>query len=197
MREDRQEAIAAAAYTLLERQGFQATTMQAIAREARASMETFYRWYGDRTGLFRALISRNSDEVARALDGLGAVPPAERLARTGEALLTMLLGDRAVALNRAAAADASGTLGEALAAGGREALLPRLQAVMQAALDAGQFTGTDAAALTDLWLTLLIGDLQIRRITHAMPGLTAEAIAARSAWAIATLSSLYAPHPRA
>ncbi len=49
MREDRQDAIAAAAYRLLEQHGFAATTMQAIAREARASMETFYRWYGDKT----------------------------------------------------------------------------------------------------------------------------------------------------
>lgn len=197
MREDREEAIATAAYHLLEQQGFAGTTMQAIAREARASMETFYRWYGDRTGLFRALIARNTTEVASVLDGLSdaGLSPADQLDRVGTTLLTMLLGERAVALNRAAAADPTGALGAALALGGREALLPRLETMMQRALDAGHFLApdADARALTDLWLTLLIGDLQIRRVTGALPPQPPEAIARRSATALVMLSRLYAP----
>lgn len=191
MKETREEAIAAAAYGLLEQHGFAGTTMQAIARQARASMETFYRWYGDKTGLFRALIARNTAEVAAVLDGLeqGQGHPEQ----VGTALLTMLLGDRAVALNRAAAADPGGTLGAALAAGGREALLPRLQAMMQRERDAGRLVAPDAACLTELWLTLLIGDLQIRRVTGALPPLPPEAIAARSTAALVTLRHLYAP----
>ena len=193
MREDRQDAIAAAAYRLLEQHGFAATTMQAIAREARASMETFYRWYGDKTGLFRALIARNTDEVAAALDGL---PDAgiDRLHRTGAALLTMLLGDRAVALNRAAAADASGTLGAVLAEGGRNALLPRLQAVVQQAQATGALAAhADTVTLTEHWLAFLIGDLQIRRVTGALPPLPPDTIAARAETAAALLVRLYAP----
>lgn len=193
MREDRQDAIAAAAYRLLEQHGFAATTMQAIAREAHASMETFYRWYGDKTGLFRALIARNTDEVAATLDALDSAG-LDRLHRTGTALLTMLLGDRAVALNRAAAADATGALGAVLAEGGRNALLPRLQATIQHAQTTGALTQDgDALAVTEHWLALLIGDLQIRRVTGALPPLAPEAIARRAETAAALLARLYAP----
>lgn len=193
MREDREDAIVAAAYSLLEQQGFSCTTMQAIARQARASMETLYRWYGDKTGLFRALIARNTAEVAAVLDKSRAAQDVNALERAGTVLLTMLLGDRAVALNRAAAADAGGTLGTALAQGGRDALWPRLTALVQSELDAGRLVAPDSERLTDLWLTLLIGDLQIRRVTGAMPPLPPETIARRSAEARTTLSRLYAP----
>jgi len=191
MRADREEAIATAAYHLLEQQGFSRTTMQAVARQAHASMETLYRWYGDKTGLFRALITRNTEEVAATLDAhKGTGLPA--LAALGPALLTMLLGPRAVALNRAAAADPSGSLGAALAAGGREALMPRLSATIQQALNDGTLAGDTAEALTNLWLSLLIGDLQIRRVTGALPPLSAPEIAQRAARALQNLTRLHA-----
>ena len=190
MRADREEAIATAAYHLLEQQGFSGTTMQAIARQAHASMETLYRWYGDKTGLFRALITRNTEEVAATLDANKATGlPA--LAAVGPALLTMLLGPRAVALNRAAATDPSGSLGAALAAGGREALMPRLSALTQQAISDGTLAGDTADALTGLWLSLLIGDLQIRRVTGALPPLSPPEIAGRATRALENLTRLY------
>jgi AcrR family transcriptional regulator len=198
MRGDREEAIVAAAYALLERQGFAGTTMQAIAREARASMETLYRWYGDKTGLFRALIARNTGEVAETLrEATGAaLPLPDLLDRVGTALLAMLLGPRAVALNRAAAADATGTLGQALAQGGRETLLPQIRRMIETALTSGDLQGASAEALTETWLSLLIGDLQIRRATGALPPPPPEALASRAQAARLHLLRLYAP-PRA
>lgn len=194
MRNDREEAIATAAYRLLEHHGFAGTTMQAVAREAHASMETLYRWYGDKTGLFRALITRNTDQVAATLDRSLAQGQTglHRLADAGPALLTMLLGPRAVALNRAAASDATGSLGQTLAEGGRGALFPRLAAVMQHAVNDGALAGEPAGALTELWLTLLIGDLQIRRVTGALPPLAPEDIARRADRALGLLCRLYA-----
>lgn len=198
MRGDREEAIVAAAYALLERQGFAGTTMQAIAREARASMETLYRWYGDKTGLFCALIARNTAEVAETLREAteAALPLSDLLDRVGTALLAMLLGPRAVALNRAAAADATGTLGQALAQGGRETLLPQLCRMIDGARAAGHLQGAPAEALTDLWLSLLIGDLQIRRATGALPPPEPETLSKRAQAARDHLLRLYAP-PRA
>ena len=191
MRADREEAIATAAYGLLEQQGFAGTTMQAIARQARASMETLYRWYGDKTGLFRALITRNADEIAATLDANTATGlPA--LAQIGPPLLAMLLGPRAVALNRAAAADPTASLGAALATGGRDALFTRLVGLMQQALADGTLAGDSAEALTDLWLSLLIGDLQIRRVTGALQPLSPQAIAQRADRAMENLTRLHA-----
>ncbi|MEQ8740678.1 MAG: helix-turn-helix domain-containing protein, partial [Hoeflea sp.] len=55
----RQAQIEQAAYEVLEEKGYAATSMLAIAKRARASNETLYNWYGDKTGLFRALVVRN------------------------------------------------------------------------------------------------------------------------------------------
>jgi AcrR family transcriptional regulator len=193
MRLDREEAITAAAYRLLESRGFAGTTMQAIAREAQASMETLYRWYGDKTGLFRALIDRNTALVADALQAAAAerLSALTRLGRIGPVLLDMLLGPRAVALNRAAASDASGQLGLALASGGRDTLLPLLIDTMELARQEGSLCGAPADDLADLWLSLLIGDLQVRRVTGALAPLPAETLARRSEMALTRLLRLH------
>jgi AcrR family transcriptional regulator len=63
----RQEKIEEAAYAVLEAKGYAGTSMLAIARAARASNETLYNWYGDKTGLFKALVVRNAEEVRTLL----------------------------------------------------------------------------------------------------------------------------------
>ena len=80
-RDIREEEIEAAAYRLLEERGFAGTGMQAIAQAAHASNETLYRWYGDKTGLYRALITRNArlivEQIARHLGLLPGSTGAE------------------------------------------------------------------------------------------------------------------------
>lgn len=67
-RDARAREIEVAAYILLEEQAFARVSMQAIARAARASNQTLYRWYGDKIGLFRALIVRNAAQVREVLE---------------------------------------------------------------------------------------------------------------------------------
>ncbi len=158
----RRAAIEAAALTVLEARGYAETSMLAVARAAKASNETLYNWYGDKLGLFRALVARNAGQVAEVIEG----PLEAALGR----LLTMLTSREAVVLNRAAAADASGVLGQALAEAGREAVMARLV----------ERIGPEA----DLLLRLVIGDWQIRRLTGAMAEPAPEEIAARVAEAL-------------
>ena len=67
MREDnkaqRREQIEMAAYALLAEKGFQNMSMLAVSKAAKASNETLYRWYGDKTGLFKALIATNAERL--------------------------------------------------------------------------------------------------------------------------------------
>lgn len=234
-RDIREEEIEAAAYRLLEERGFAGTGMQAIAQAAHASNETLYRWYGDKTGLYRALITRNArlivEQIARARAeghrGLAA------LERAGPVLLGAILSDRAIALNRAAAADRTGQLGPVLAEAGRSAVLPLLIEIVAEALAAGHLgtrlaprmrgrlplgdadpgdaagdlagdlagdeaggpAGDDAIAteLTELWLALLIGDLQIRCVTGQITPPDPAQIALRSARAVDRLLRFYPP----
>lgn len=184
-KETRRQQIEDAAYRMLGEKGYAGTSMQGIARAAKASNETLYSWYGDKKGLMAALIARNTDTVRTALAELADTDPLDRLGRIGPILLSMVLGPRAVALNRAAAADPSGDLGRALAAGGRETVAPLIMEL----LDESPLQG-DPMQLTQLYLTLLVGDLQIRRATGAMDPPDEAFCEDRAAAALSTLVRL-------
>jgi len=170
-RSQRQQQIEAAAYEVLEAKGYGGTSMLGIAKQARASNETLYNWYGDKQGLFRALVTRNAEEVKGHLEtALKADHDALSILETlGPKLLVLLTGDRAVALNRAAAADNSGELGETLSKAGREAVFPLLEQVLLRARREGQLSFTNTAEAVGLYLDLLIGDQQIRRVIGRLP----------------------------
>ncbi|MEM9139337.1 MAG: TetR/AcrR family transcriptional regulator [Pseudomonadota bacterium] len=193
MRQDakaaRQQQIEEAAYAVLEEKGFAGASMLAIARKARASNETLYNWYGDKTGLFKALVARNAAEVRGLLEARIAAggDAVETLGAFGPPLLAMLTGDRAVALNRAAAADASGTLGQAIAEEGRERVAPLILQVLDQARAQGHIGFSDPAEALDLYLGLLIGDLQIRRVIGRLNTLTGPECQARSDRALQAL----------
>lgn len=59
----RKDQIERAAYEVLKEKGYAGASMLSIARKARASNETVYNWYGDKAGLFKALVQRNAAEV--------------------------------------------------------------------------------------------------------------------------------------
>ncbi len=167
----RQQQIEAAAYAVLELKGYGGSSMLDIARKARASNETLYNWYGDKTGLFRALVARNAEEVKSHLEAeLKTDHDAlEILGTLGPKLLTLLTGDRAVALNRAAAADSSGELGATLSKAGREAVFPLLEKVLIRARSENNLRFENVQDAVGLYLDLLIGDLQIRRVIGRQP----------------------------
>ncbi len=71
------------------------------------------------------------------------------------------MSERAIALNRAAAADTSGELGKALAKGGRETVLPMIEAA-------------------ELYINLLVGGVQVRRLISVIAPLNDVEITMRS-----------------
>ena len=188
----RQQQIEAAAYEVLEAKGYSGTSMLGIAKQARASNETLYNWYGDKIGLFRALVTRNAEEVRAHLEtGLDTDHDALSILDTfGPKLLHLLTGDRAVALNRAAAADSSGELGSTLSKAGREAVLPLLEKVLLRARDEGHLHFENAGEAVGLYLDLLIGDQQIRRVIGRLPSPTETYCSDRSKRAVKLLCKI-------
>ncbi|MDF1719658.1 MAG: TetR/AcrR family transcriptional regulator [Minwuia sp.] len=188
----RQQQIETAAYALLEQKGYAGTSMLAIARKARASNETLYNWYGDKQGLFKALVTRNAAEVKALLEAELASDedPIATLQLLGPKLLTLLLGDRAIALNRAAAADPSGELGAAISLAGRETVLPLIVRVLENARRKGQLAFEQTPAAAALYMDLLVGDLQIRRVIGRVPAPSPQSCQERAALAVSRLSDL-------
>ncbi len=167
----RQQQTENAADKVPEAKGHGGTSMLGIAKQARASNETLYNWYGDKQGLFRALVTRNAAEVKLLLEEELTTDHDALLilGLLGPKLLALLTGDRAVALNRAAAADGSGELGATLSKAGRETVIPLLEKVLERARDEGQLDYEQTDEAVGLYLDLLIGDLQIRRVIGRAP----------------------------
>lgn len=202
MRDDgkaiRQDKIEQAAYAVLEEKGYAGTSMLAIARQARASNETLYKWYGDKTGLFQALVRRNAADVKALLAErvAGDRDPLETLELLGPLLIALVTSHRAIALNRAAAADPTGELGKAIGREGRNAVAPLIARVLDQARAKGWLAFDDLDAACETYLGLLIGDLQIRCVVGRMPPPSAAARTARARSAVAHLRTLFAPRHR-
>lgn len=193
----RRERIEEAAYEVLRETGYKSTSLLAVARRASASNETLYKWYGNKQALFRSLIEANAREAKALLEGAlgGKGDPLETLAALASVLLTLVTGDKAVTLNRAAAGDASdtATLGPAIAQFGRDTIAPLLCDLLDAANRAGVLACDDPAAAADVYIRLLIGDLQIRRVIGVLDELTPAEIERRSAEAMDLFLRLHAP----
>lgn len=185
-KKQRQSEIEDCALELLSQKGFEGTSMKTIAKHAKASMETLYNWYGDKSGLFAALVGRNAAKVLTVLQEAEATNghPKERLTLVAQALLAMLSSTDAVALNRAAINDPSGALGGLLSASGRAAVGPHLARVLIAWRDLGQIDFDDAGDAAKVFVGLLVGDHQIQRATGAVPPLSPTEVATQTQAAI-------------
>lgn len=197
---DRREKIETAAYEVLEAVGYGPASMLAIAKAAKSSNETLYKWYGNKQGLFCALVEANARQSRQLLEDAlqPGHDPLAALRDLGPILLTMVTGERAIALNRAAASDVkdTATLGPAIAKAGRNTIAPLVGALITSAIAAGDLTAEDPTEAAEVYISLLIGDLQIRRVIGALPKLSSKAIAARAARAHAHFLRLYQPHTR-
>jgi len=191
----KRDRIERAAYELLAKKGYAGTSMLAIATRAKASNETLYRWYGDKRNLFRTMIEKNAGEVRLQLESDLAENRAalETLHGLGPNLLSMLVSEKAILLNRAAAADASGVLGATIAEAGRETVAPLIARVFLRARDDGLMKFAVAGEAVSLYLDLLVGDLQIRRAIGSVAALTPGRIAERAEMALERTLILLAP----
>ncbi|MCP4319422.1 MAG: TetR/AcrR family transcriptional regulator [Hyphomicrobiales bacterium] len=191
----RQDHIERAAYAELREKGYAGTSMLGVAKRAKASNETLYNWYGDKLGLFLVLVARNADEVRAHLEASlkEDAPALDILADLGPKLLTLLVGSRAVALNQAAAADPTGELGAAISEAGRETVAPLIRKTIEKAGEEGVLSFRGSQQATELYISLLVGDLQIRRVIGREAQPDADFIAERSKTAFDYFCQLLSP----
>jgi AcrR family transcriptional regulator len=193
--EQRKRQIEAAAYELLVEKGYKATSMLDIAKRASASNETLYNWYGTKQALFSSLVAANALE-ARKLFSHGETTdadPLEILQKLGPILLTIVAGEQAVALNRAAASDVyeTGKLGQTIANGGKQAILPLLRQVFEQARERELVGFSKDDDVAETYVSLLIGDLQIERVIGVRPALTRKQIEASASKALKLILQLF------
>jgi AcrR family transcriptional regulator len=192
---ERRERIEKAAYDVLAETGYKGASLLLIAQRASVSNETLYRWYGNKQGLFKTLVEANACE-AKALLEAGVSDnsnPIVTLSKLGSLLLTIVTGNKAIMLNRAAAADVSDTttLGKTIASAGRESISPLVRRLLDQALQLGKIQCDDTTEATATYFNLLIGDLQIRRVIGVLGPLTKADILTRSDRAMQHFLQIY------
>lgn len=189
-RQERHAQIAESAYAVLRENGYSGASLLTIAKAANASNETLYRWYGGKIGLFETLVKDNAADAKQTLETAISrqANPVETLETIAPLLLRMVLGEKAILLNKAAAADPSGDLGRAIAEHGRNVIAPLIGQAIAAFTDA---TGHNPSEVAETFVALLIGDLQIRRVIGAMPEPSDEFVERRAKTAIDQIMRLY------
>lgn len=192
-KQKRHQEISEAAYRLLASQGYGATSMLSIAKAAGASNETLYRWYGDKQHLFAEMVEDNAAIVKAELEAslAGDGDPQDALGQIGAKLVALLTSERAIVLNRAAAADSSGTLGATIAKAGRSTIAPLIAKLMGRLIQERIIAEQNTTETTEIYLGLLIGDLQIRRVIGQLEPLSEADCIARSDRALRLLQKLY------
>ncbi len=194
-RAGRRDRILDVAVATLAEYGYRGTTMLEVARRASASKETLYAWFGSKPGLFEAVILRNADSVRTVVETHldGAAPVDEALAEFGRALAGLLLGESAVAINRAAISEArtAPELARILAESGREATLPVFIRYLEGCRSDGALAFDDAEQAAEAFIGLLIGDAQVRRLLGVMAPPDGVALENRARLAIRVFLLIY------
>jgi TetR/AcrR family transcriptional repressor of mexJK operon len=98
----KRHAILEAAGHLFLEQGFERTTMDAVAARAGVSKLTVYSHFADKEGLFRALITDKCGEhfEVREFESLAELGPETALSRIAQGFLSLLFHPDVVALHR-------------------------------------------------------------------------------------------------
>ena len=194
-RAQRRDAILDAASAILQERGYRGTTMLEVARRVSASKETLYAWFGNKSGLFQAVIRRNAVTVRAVLEGhLDADAPVEEaLVDVGRELAGLLLGDSAVAINRAAISEVRSepVLARILVETGREATLPFFVRYLEQCRGRNLLDFEDSWEAAETFLGLLLGDKQIRRLLGVVETPETGEIEARAKLAATKFLRLY------
>lgn len=180
---------------VLAERGYRDTTMLVIARRSSASKETLYAWFGDKLGLFEAVIRRNAGRVRLALNGPldGDTSVESALTEFGRALATHLLCDNAVAIYRAAISEAcSGpSLAGSLSKLGREPIHRTFVRYLQQCHERGVLFVVDPDEAVETFVGLLLGNAQTLRLLGIIDAPGQSEIEHRAAQAVEKFLRLY------
>jgi AcrR family transcriptional regulator len=193
---ERREEILNVALSVLAERGYRGASMREIAERARASKETLYAWFGDKRGLFEELVrwqAKRIDAVLVPSLERDADDPSEVLRAFAVELQRLLLGDRAVVINRAAISEAPSdpTLAKVLSAQGRGSTVPKLERYLESQRAQGRLDFEGAGTAVDALIGLVIGDQQVRRLLGVLAMPEPEQIEARAERAVCGFLTLF------
>lgn len=157
-----------AAMEVFVERGFEAASLQEIVARAGGSLATLYRLFGNKEGLFQAVIERKVSSVFGALDVPRNVDrePEQVLREVGRQLLDLILSPEAAGVHRLMIAEAVRNPGlrEAFMALGPQRVYAFLTDYFTAQTAAGRLAVGDPQLATVQFLEMIKGDYYMRRL---------------------------------
>lgn len=194
------ESILAAAKRTFLHGGFEAVSMDTIAREAGVSKATVYAHFAGKEELFGAVIGRECERYLAGFSAgeLDAHDVRASLTTLGCRFLELLLSPDALALHRIILGEVSRfpALGEVFWQAGPERNLVQIESFLRAAAAAGALQIPDPRLAAEQFVGLVRGETQLRHLLRLEPGAGRSRISAGVAAAVDTFLRAFAgPSP--
>ncbi len=159
--EQKRRQVLEAAARLFLAQGFEATTMDAIAREAGVSKATVYAHAKNKQDLFAAIVRGKSSLVYQSVDAAdaAALGAEEALRQFARRFMEVIMAPEAQCMYRVVVAEAprNPELGRIFYEQGPQVVIARLASILEAGRAAGQLDIDDAAIAAQEFLGLIQG----------------------------------------
>lgn len=163
---EKREGILAAATEMFLEEGYAGVSVDGIIARIGGSKRTLYAYFGDKDGLFAAIIARLCDEIVNPLKhmNLARKPLPEALRIIAETFLGVVLAPRTIAIHRLIVAEAlrAPEAAKAFFEAAPGAAYGCLQEYFQWAAQEGLVCPGDAQTRAVLFLDALTGDFQLR-----------------------------------
>lgn len=161
-------AILAAARTLFLRNGFDLTSMDAVAGEAGVSKLTVYGHFTDKDELFRTIVRETCDAHAapESFAAINGRPARETLVVIGRRFLDLLLSEEAIQLNRMMMIDGQRVprMSQLFFEAGPERIINRLADYLKLMTTRGELDIEDPVEAADQLLSMFKGRLHMRAL---------------------------------
>ena len=195
--EQKVKAIREVTLYLLDQHGYDQVTMLMIAQYAKMSKNTLYGLFSSKEELFVDLVKNNASNMHRELEALVLNPEMAiklKLQRFGEEFLALITGSAAITVNRVAVASVTSNnkLARLLDQYGRQANLPLLDNIIEQAIDGKELLQDTPENAKEIFINLLLGDMQIRRLLGMTPALSKKMIQEKTEEAVGYFMRLFA-----
>lgn len=167
------DALLGAAADLFLEQGFAATSIDAIIERAGGSKRNIYTEFGNKEGLFAAIVSEHAERALSALSFEKAGPQdlRETLAAFGGQLMDIYMSPTLLGIYRIAVTDHARfpALVRKFYALGPGLATARLAEVLETARQRGEISVTDCSAAADHFVGMVRGNLHLQVVLGLRP----------------------------
>ncbi|GAB4170405.1 MAG: TetR/AcrR family transcriptional regulator [Thalassobaculales bacterium] len=194
--EARRQAILEAAAAVFMEKGFAAASLSDIVRRSGGSLSTLYQMFGNKQGLFRAIVADRCRQITEMFEDAGVDdrPPREALTELGHRLFGLVMGPEAVPVLRLVVAESGNgdtAFAEAFFTGGPENGKARVAEYLAGQARRGLLALDDPREASEQFCSLVLGKHHVRALCGLPHGLDEAGLAAHIARQVDAFLKIY------